>query len=834
MKKYNATLLALLAVHGALAVAATAAPGGALRHHSQPLQGGAAAFTEAVERDFAQLATMVWTAVGDTVSVGTVNGERVGVDLVAMYADRAIVRRADCYYSYPYGVATLAGGEDGVILGAPVEVVRQYVPIGAVQAVTEAFVPKSAAGAGAATQVTGSFAEASDGSIAVTLIRAGASLNGNYYSDAALRAAVPMFEGVRVFAKSDADHSKGGGKDVRNLIGGVYQVMFVEGAQPDTGALVGTFKAIDPSDAVATKMVEAVKRGMQGLMGLSIDAVAQTKKRMQGGKALREATRFTRVNSVDLIVEPGAGGGLDRLTEAAGDNLPLTTGEDAMKMRMYEAIKAKNPAKAATIDMATVTDDALMALYEAVCAPAVDAAAANAAVAAAAAQRLTEAAADDAPVTRAELAMLQTRASAVRRISESKLPAPAKERLTQRFETEARFTEADVATAITAEGEYLGKFTESGNPRVPMFGAGSITVGDRSVQMKDMLDAFFDPQHKEHKNVRSFKEAYIEMTGDRQVTGDLRHCDVGRMRESFGDDFREAVISTTFANALGNSITRRMQAVYAGMTDLQAWRNVASVTQVNDFRTQERVRIGGYGNLPIVTEAGAYTALTSPGDEKATYAVAKRGGIETVSLESIINDDVQAIRRIPIEMALSSANTLYEFVFDFYRTNPVIYDTTALYTAGHGNLFVGALSAAELSLHRIAMLKGTRAGSGKRLATAPKTILVPFELQETAVNLFNRNTNLDKTFQNSLAMDVLAVSYWTDVNDWHTVCDQTYLPTLEIGFLQGKEEPEVFVQDMPTVGSLFNNDTITYKIRHIYGGAVPVDGFKGTTKAVVP
>jgi len=39
------------------------------------------------------------------------------------------------------------------------------------------------------------------------------------------------------------------------------------------------------------------------------------------------------------------------------------------------------------------------------------------------------------------------------------------------------------------------------------------------------------------------------------------------------------------------------------------------------------------------------------------------------------------------------------------------------------------------------------------------------------------------------------------------------------------------VQDNPTVGSLFASDKITYKIRHIYGGAVT--DFRGLYKAVV-
>jgi hypothetical protein len=41
-----------------------------------------------------------------------------------------------------------------------------------------------------------------------------------------------------------------------------------------------------------------------------------------------------------------------------------------------------------------------------------------------------------------------------------------------------------------------------------------------------------------------------------------------------------------------------------------------------------------------------------------------------------------------------------------------------------------------------------------------------------------------------------------------------------VGFFNGREDPELFLQDQPTLGSVFSNDKLTYKIRHIYGGAV--------------
>lgn len=773
--------------------------------------------TEAVTTEYAQLIELVRQAVATKVRMAP-GGSDYYVDIRGIWPDRVVASMRGRLYSYAYTL----GADNSVTVGEGEEVVASYLPV----ATQAADTMLEAAGALAA------FREASDGSIEVTLIRAGRSGNNAYYPDATLREAAPLFEGVRVFVKSDTEHLAGNGKDVRNLIGGIYSVRFVEGKGTDTGALVGTFKPLDPTDTAVTKMTEAVKRGMQNLLGLSIDAMARTKKRQDGGTVLREATKFVKVHSVDLIVEPGAGGGLDRLTEAAAEETPLQSHQgNAMplwKQRMLEAIKAKDPAKHAAIDTNKIGDDELVNLHEAVCGPIVQSAAASAGT-----QRMAEAQADEAPVTRAEMAMFQLRQTAIGRIASSKLPTVAKDRLTAQFNGMDRFTEAQVDAAIKSEGDYLARFNESGAVRVPLFGNGDIQVGDRSVAMKDMLAAFFDPTHKDHRSVQSFKECYIEITGDRRVTGRLQDCDMGRMAESLGE-FRESIGSATFSAALGDSITRRMQTLYLGNVELDTWKKVAIWGPVSDFRTQERSRIGGYGNLPTVAQGGAYNALSSPGDEKATYAATKRGGTEDVTLEAIKNDDVQALRRIPLELALAAKNTLYEFVFDFYRTNPTIYDTLALYHASHNNLFTAALTAAEFANHRLAMLKQTRAGSGKRLATAPASILVPFELQETAYNAFVRNQNLDKTFIQTINPEVIPVSYWTDGNDWVTVGDQNKAPTIEIGFLDGKEEPELFVQDMPNVGSMFSNDKVTYKIRHIYGGNVLVDGFKSTTKAVVP
>jgi hypothetical protein len=152
---------------------------------------------------------------------------------------------------------------------------------------------------------TGVFVEATATSnqFKITAIRAGKSKNNNYYPDSTLKEAVPLFNGARVFMKPDAEHLQGGGKDVSKLIGGLRNAAFVEGATPDSGSIIATLVVIEPS--IAAKLTDAVKSDMTSLFGFSIDAEGDIQKRADG---VREAKKFNRVHSVDMIIEAGAGG----------------------------------------------------------------------------------------------------------------------------------------------------------------------------------------------------------------------------------------------------------------------------------------------------------------------------------------------------------------------------------------------------------------------------------------------------------------------------------------------------------------------------------------------
>jgi hypothetical protein len=728
-----------------------------------------------------------------------------GID--AIYPDRVIACYDGHHYSFPYTI----GADNKVALGNGVEVIEGFTPVaGAAAPLIESL------DAGAV------FLEAADPDGKVwdaVLIRSGLARNSDktFYPDATLREAAPLFDGVSVFAKPDIEHRRGdGGKDVNKLVGWISTPRFVDGKSLDTGYLAGRVNFAAGAASLRETITDAWKRGKRDLVGLSIDALGRGKAVTQNLRdgAKRIVTAITKVNSVDLIVEPSAGGALVRLVEAADEE------DDDMKLResMLEKIKTHKTIWARIPDPAKITDEDLELRYA-------EAVAEDAAASAAAAAR------QPAGVTVEQLGevirMTEARAYMRATIAASALPQKAKEKVAAQFTSREKYLEADVDAAITAEGEYVATFRESGHVVLPF---DRIEVEDKAKRIDAMWDAFFDKKHKNHADVQSFRECYVEVTGDRRVTGRIEHCDLSRMSESLGV-LREALDSTSFANVLGNSITRRMIADYRDMGQYDVWRNACETVPVTDFRTNERTRFGGYGDLPIVAENDPYQALSSPTDEKATYAIAKRGGTESVTLEMIANDDVGAIRRIPSKLSRSAKRTLAKFVLDFVRTNPTIYDAVAFFHASHGNLGSAALAAAEVSVARTAMLKQTELNSADRIGIGPKYLWVPSDLQDTAWTIFQRNTNLDKTFTQQLNLEIMPVWYWTDVTDWALSADNNDIPGIEIGFLNGNQEPELFVQDMPNVGSMFTNDQITYKIRHPYGGNVKE--FRGWFKAVV-
>lgn len=746
--------------------------------------------------------------------------------IVVEYSDQAEIER---YWSIPYSV----GADGAIALGdTPVEFEMIFQPK---EAAIDDVVTDGQRITQAAPILRARESATAGGVWDIIVIHEGMSLNRNRYRRPVLEAAATLYEGRPIYV-NHADPSSGAayGRGVEELGG------FLRGVRPsfllqEAEGEAPTFAVVATACITLPWLREAMRNAWEldnpGLYGFSHDVQAAFQVINETGGPVADVTQITKVESVDVVTTPAAGGRAVRLVasvvqqqhrEINGMNLA----------QMIEAIRQHRPdllpKLGATPD--TATAEQVAAVFAEAIKPAPVAPSVAAAATPTPATPTATASTGDAALTesvRAELfALRKTNAELMvtRAMAECSLPDKLKARLRTRFES--RIAEATSLAAVPTETEVVAMIREAVEDYGALAESGVVLPTARVVETKtridnarEALDNFFDPS----KPATSFADLYVQVTGDRRFTGLVREA----------VHLREALATTSWAEIFGDSVTRRLVQDYNGSPLTAAWRGTfVRVVPVKDFRTQRRVRFGGYGNLSSVAQGGAYPMLTSPTDEEATYAVTKRGGTESVTMEMIRNDDVDTIRRIPQRLARSAAQTVHEFAFDFLKDNPTIYDGAALATVGKANLITTALSNSNLVASRTAMRKQADMSNGKRLGLQPRFLFHPIELAQLAFQL----TRSDRTLPDSSIASTAAsgaesfakaqqivpyqVDYWTDADDYAFTESVDNTPIVEVGFLDGQEDPEIVVQDMPAVGQMFSNDQLTWKIRHIYGGAV--------------
>lgn len=431
-------------------------------------------------------------------------------------------------------------------------------------------------------------------------------------------------------------------------------------------------------------------------------------------------------------------------------------------------------------------------------------------------------------------------------LSESGLPMAMRESLAS--EWAGKEVAAEVITKRIGESkDLLAKLSDEGSIRGMGVPSGEVRGGiTESERVQKAVDLMVDPElarlketRDAYKGVRPFtglREAWRHITGCDNVSFDKRRM-TPRMVESTLSDFPKV---------FGDSITRHLLRVYKTYPDY--WRRAASIKPLNDFRTQRAIQWGSFTDLAVVAENAAFAALTKPTEREATYAPQKRGGTFFVTREMILADDLRKLRDVGPGMARAAIRTLNKFVFNTLvgnvggggiNTDLLSYQAAAIYTAGHLNLGILDLDADSLRAARIRLMlqKDDDAIETLGLGLNFKPILwVPIEKKPVADVLVKSeqkpgsanndiNDNMD-------SVEPVAVPYLGDADNWYLQADQRDLESIELGFVEGEEDPVVLIQDDPKVDSVFSNERFTYKVRHEYGAAVV--NHRGLDGSIIP
>jgi phage major head subunit gpT-like protein len=223
-----------------------------------------------------------------------------------------------------------------------------------------------------------------------------------------------------------------------------------------------------------------------------------------------------------------------------------------------------------------------------------------------------------------------------------------------------------------------------------------------------------------------------------------------------------------------------------------AWRSISSVRSVNDFKTINQYRLNGGFTFSKVANGGELKNAAAS-DETRTISAETYGVMTSVTRTDLINDDLGALTAVPQRIGRGGALTLNDVFWASFK------DDSAFFTVAKGNKKTTATALGLAGLKEaLALYRKLKDRDGKPMATQPRVLLVPVDLEITAAELMNSiqiasgNTS-GQPSTNVFAgrYEVVSSTYLTEVDHYYLLASPADLPTMEVAFLNGVQSPIV-------------------------------------------
>lgn len=692
------------------------------------------------------------------------------------------------------------------------------------------------------------------------------SQNGRLYDTARIEAEALSFDGIKVYdnhlTEEEFNRKQGMRSPKNEWIGTIVKPVWDKAAQK----LRGTLKIID--DALAAKLKNAWDAGVLGSIGLSIDTFPNVNGQLTiDGRNYPVIEGFKKILSVDLVGNPAAGGGFDRLV-ASVQEPARTIGDIDMDKEELQALLSDfkseilaeiKPEPVAEAEVDDLTDEEVTQALD-------DKQVSEAQKALVQARRQTEAVKREADLARTQLRL-------ERKLEKAKLPEKFEEAVRRQFEGRI-VDDTAIDDAIKAQRAAFASLDPSG--RISNAGMSRVEVG---VDEEERFQLAFMEAIMRSGDFKTLGDSEDETVKDRLAESSAYQSWVKNGKpalpryprlsnllwEYFGGNplldprASEAASTSSLATVVKNTVNIMAANAYS---QKELWfERIVRTEEVDTIDQTTLARVYGVSSLSTVPEGDAYTEL-SLSDEEETASFVKRGNYIGVTLETLMSDKINEIRRIPEKLANAWYNTQSDLVSAVFTANtaagPVLSDTGALFNntavttpGGHANLLTTALSHTAYAAARLAMRKQTDQplGAGRRLLINPRYLLVPADLEITALDIRNSalvpeangaGTTGNQTVNNFQGtFEVIVVPPWTDTNNWALVADPAQFPSIWLIYPRGMRAPQIFSADSETGGTMFTNDEMrfkarlmTYRFSATYDTA-PVSDFRGLHKSNV-
>lgn len=247
---------------------------------------------------------------------------------------------------------------------------------------------------------------------------------------------------------------------------------------------------------------------------------------------------------------------------------------------------------------------------------------------------------------------------------------------------------------------------------------------------------------------------------------------------------------------------------------------------LTDFKTAHRVGLETFPTLRKVLPGAEYKYVTLK-DRGEPIALATYGELFSIDRQTIINDDLDMLTRIPMAMGAAARTTVGDLVWAVLTSNPKMSDGKPLFHADHGNLVTADLSIEGLDSGRKAML--LQKSGDRRLNIRPAFMLTPVAIESRANQLIksasvpgaDANSGIINPIQNFATVLSEARLDDSSPTDYYLVAAQGR-DTIEVAYLDGIDTPYLEQQQGFTV------DGAAFKVR-IDAGVAPLD-WRGMVK----
>lgn len=287
------------------------------------------------------------------------------------------------------------------------------------------------------------------------------------------------------------------------------------------------------------------------------------------------------------------------------------------------------------------------------------------------------------------------------------------------------------------------------------------------------------------------------------------------------------------------------------------------VENAPDFRERRLRGLTGMGRPGYIGDHGDYPAVGRKERPAVSLVVDTYGSMYSITRQAIINDDTQELlNSAPSEIGDSMANFVVETAIALIESNPTAADGNPFFSATRGNAGTLALSEDSLATALSAMTQQFD-DIGRRIRITPRVLAVgSVRVQLEANRILNSQVTgttitftggagagqgvFDKGVNNPLSGilpndAVVYDPFFTSPHSWYLFADPARVPAFAIGFLNGQQQPQVFLKEPQARDALGGNgtdpyqwdlDSVDFKCRHDFGVAA-VDP-RGAYKNTVP